>query len=500
MALLRQFPGFVVLLLAFAGLMLVPAFHAAHLRNWPVARVFLDHALFLGLLGLILGYATMNRVPRRPTLYHLLTILLTFLLIPLALALPVQALVPGLGFGRAYFEMLSCLTTTGATLLDRVRLLPEPLHLWRALVGWMGGLIVLISAFAVLAPLNLGGFELLQAGSSHLEARRGTTLPETCRRAIGFTRTIAPLYALLTGGLALVLILAGDRPFIALCHAMGTLSTSGISPVGGLAGGRSGPVGEVAIALMLLTAVSPRILGFGSGGLRLPSLADPQVQLMLITVLGVTLVLFLRSFLGAAGIDRQDNILAALRALWGGLFTSLSFLTTTGYESRDWRTMQLWSDLPAPGTILMGMAVMGGGIATSAGGVKLLRLFALYRHGLREMDLLIHPSAVLGRGPGDRLLSTDAARIAFIFLLLFLIGIALVMIALAATGLDFQSSLAAAISGLTTTGPLLQMLGNGLHYADLTGPALTILGAAMIVGRMEVLVIVALFNPALWRR
>lgn len=230
MALLRQFPGFVVLLLAFAGLMLVPAFHAAHLRNWPVARVFLDHALFLGLLGLILGYATMNRVPRRPTLYHLLTILLTFLLIPLALALPVQALVPGLGFGRAYFEMLSCLTTTGATLLDRVRLLPEPLHLWRALVGWMGGLIVLISAFAVLAPLNLGGFELLQAGSSHLEARRGTTLPETSRRAIGFTRTIAPLYALLTGGLALVLILAGDRPFIALCHAMGTLSTSGISP------------------------------------------------------------------------------------------------------------------------------------------------------------------------------------------------------------------------------------------------------------------------------
>ena len=87
---------------------------------------FLDHALFLGLLGLILGYATMNRVPRRPTSHHLLTILLTFLLIPLALALPVQALVPGLGFGRAYFEMLSCLTTTGATLLDRVRLLPEP--------------------------------------------------------------------------------------------------------------------------------------------------------------------------------------------------------------------------------------------------------------------------------------------------------------------------------------------------------------------------------------
>lgn len=221
---------------------------------------------------------------------------------------------------------------------------------------------------------------------------------------------------------------------------------------------------------------------------------------MLIAVLGVTLVLFLRSLLGAVEIERQDNLTAAAQAVWGGLFTTLSFLTTTGYESRDWRTMQLWSDLPAPGTILMGLAVMGGGIATTAGGVKLLRLYALYRHGLREMDLLVHPSAVLRRGQGDRLISTDGARIAFVFLLLFLISIALVMIGLAATGLDFQSSLTAAIAGLTTTGPLLQTLGNGVRYGDLDGAALAILCIAMIAGRMEGLVIVALLNPALWRR
>ena len=81
--------------------------------------------------------------------------------------------------------------------------------------------------------------------------------------------------------------------------------------------------------------------------------------------------------------------------------------------------MQLWSDLPAPGTILMGHGVMGGGIATSAGGVKLLRLFALYRHGLREMDLLIHPSAVLGRGPGIACSRPTRPALRFIFLLLF---------------------------------------------------------------------------------
>ena len=159
---------------------------------------------------------------------------------------------------------------------------------------------------------------------------------------------------------------------------------------------------------------------------------------MLITVLGVTAVLFLRSFVGAAEIDRQDNLVAALRAIWGSVFTVLSFLTTTGFVSEDWRATQLWSDLPEPGIILLGVAVMGGGIATTAGGIKLLRLYALYRHGLREMDKLVHPSSVGRRGQGDALISRGGARIAFIFLMLTLIALALVMLALAATGLSFQ--------------------------------------------------------------
>ena len=127
-----------------------------------------------------------------------------------------------------------------------------------------------------------------------------------------------------------------------------------------------------------------------------------------------------------------------MRAIWGSVFTVLSFLTTTGFVSEDWRATQLWSDLPEPGIILLGVAVMGGGIATTAGGIKLLRLYALYRHGLREMDKLVHPSSVGRRGQGDALISRGGARIAFIFLMLTLIALALVMLALAATGLSFR--------------------------------------------------------------
>jgi trk system potassium uptake protein TrkH len=217
-------------------------------------------------------------------------------------------------------------------------------------------------------------------------------------------------------------------------------------------------------------------------------------------VVGVTFVLFLRSFVGAVEIERQDNLVAALQAVWGSLFTVLSFLTTMGFESRDWRTMQIWSDLPDPGTILLAVAVMGGGIATTAGGVKLLRLYALYRLGLREMDKLIHPSTDGRRGQGDRLISEGGARIAFVFLMLFLVALAVVMIALAATGLGFDRSLALSVAALTTTGPAIGVLGDGGGYADLPAAARVVLCLAMIVGRMEALVIIALFNPVYWRQ
>ena len=258
--------------------------------------------------------------------------------------------------------------------------------------------------------------------------------------------------------------------------------------------------GEVAIAVFLLPAVSLRGFGVLSRRRIGPRFSDPQIQLMLISVVAITLLLFLRSFAGATEVDRQDNLVAALRAVWGSLFTVLSFLTTTGFESQDWRTMQLWSHLPDPGIVLLAVAVMGGGIATTAGGVKLLRLYALYRHGVRELVRLIQPNALGRRGQGDQLISANGARVAFIFLMLFLIAIAVVSYGLALTGLGFVRSLGVAISGLTTTGPAMQVLGDGGVYRELTAAGRAIFCAAMIVGRMEVLVIIALFNPVYWRQ
>ena len=499
MTTLRQFPALAILTLIASGLMIVPALHAARAGHPEIAKVFLVHGALFAVVGGLVGLALANRRPRHAARYHLTTILLTYLALPVMLATPLAALAPGLGIGRAYFEMLSSLTTTGATVIKAPNLLPESLHLWRALIGWVGGFMVLVATFSVLAPLNLGGFEIREREDLRLTSRRGGTIEEASARGLRICRSIGPVYAVFTGILSLLLIAAGDRPFVAVCHAMATISTSGVSPVGGLEGGTSGRLGEMAIGLFLLAAISHRSLTFTLRRGERPRLNDPEVRLMLISVLGITLLLFLRSFAGAAEIARQDNLLAAVRAIWGSLFTVLSFLTTTGFESRDWTTMRLWSDLPDPGTILLGVAVMGGGVATTAGGIKLLRLYALYRQGQRELDLLIHPSSVWPHGQGEFAITARGARIAFVFLMLFLSSVAMAMIALTLAGLTFEQALALAIAAMTTTGPAIRTLGGGLAYADLPDAALAILGATMIVGRIEPLVLIALFNPAWWR-
>ena len=497
---IRDFPAFAILLLVASTLMLIPAVFAAQMAEWRVARVFLLHAMAFAVLAVILGIATLNRHGRGPARYHLATLLLTYILMPVVLGAPMVSIIPGLGWRGGYFEMLSCLTTTGATLFDQPRLLSDPVHLWRSLVGWIGGFMTLVTAFAILAPLNLGGFEIRQTTRGGTAARRGSAGDDASQRVLQSARLILPAYAGFTGILGLLLIFAGDRPFVAICHAMAVIATSGISPVGGLAGAQSGRLGEMALFAFLLLAVSHRTMSFRPRRGERPGLSDPEVQLMLIATLAVTTLLFLRSFIGATEIERQDNITAALQAIWGSLFTTLSFLTTTGFESRDWLTMQLWSNLPSPGTILLGLAVMGGGIATTAGGVKLLRLYALYRNCIRELDVLVHPSSVPRYGRGSNLISPGGSQIAFIFLALFIVTLGLVMIALSATGLSFERSLTLAVAGLTTTGPAIRTLGDGLGYAALSESARMILCFAMIVGRMEALVIFALFNPAFWRR
>ncbi|WP_347309770.1 TrkH family potassium uptake protein [Defluviimonas sp. SAOS-178_SWC] len=495
---------FMVILMGIGALaMLLPAVHALTVSDHAVARAFFYSGMLFLMLSALLGIATAANRSGNPSRSHLLTLLGTFTVLPLMLAVPFAEAVPDTTLYNAWWEMVSSLTTTGASLFEPGRL-PPSVHLWRALTGWMGGFFVLVTAVAILAPMNLGGFEVLSgapAGQGVIAAGQAARGVAPSERLWRHTKTLFPAYAGLTLALWIGLILAGDTALVAACHAMSTLSTSGISPVGGLSGSRSGAWGELVILVFLVFALSRRLYPSGrtlrnTSGLFL----DPELRMSLLIVTLVPALLFLRHWVGALEVDEVKDTAAAIRALWGTIFTVLSFLTTTGFESIDWTEARDWSGLATPGLILAGLAVIGGGVATTAGGVKLLRVYALYRHGEREIERLVHPSSVGGAGAQARRLRRQGAQMAWIFFMLFALSIAVTMLALALTGLDFVASTTFAVSALSTTGPLAAVAAEApLPWSELNGAARAVTAAAMVLGRLETLAIIALLNPDFWR-
>jgi trk system potassium uptake protein TrkH len=501
---LLDLPFLVILVGLGAAAMLLPAVHAAAVADHATARSFFYSGLLFLVLFAFIAIATSNRPVRQQGRNHLLALVAAYTVLPVMLAVPFHDAVAPTRFLNAYIEMVSAFTTTGATLYEPARL-PASVHLWRAQVGWMGGFFVWVTAVSVLAPLNLGGFEvrasrgLGQGAAAITQIARVANTAERLRR---FTLQLLPVYLGLTAILWFGLVFAGDSPLVALCHAMSTLATSGISPIGGLEGASSGLPGEALILLFLALALTRLTYAREErpeGWRSIP--ADPEFRLGLSIVGAVAVLLFLRQWSGAFDRAGERDVTTGLEALWGNLFTVSSFLTTTGFVSSDWDVARIWSGLEAPGLILMGLAVFGGGVGTTAGGVKLLRVYTLYIHGRREIDRLIHPSSIGGSGPVARQLRRQGAAVAWIFFMLFALSIVLVMSALSLTGLGFEASLVLTIAALSTTGPLVEVAGGAALRLDLLSDAAKVIFAAgMVIGRLETLVLVALLNPEFWRR
>lgn len=501
---LRNQPLFLMLMGIAALSMYVPAIHAAVLRSHSEARAFFYSATLFLLIVTLVGLALSARTRKRGEMGNLLALFACFSLLPLMLSVPFYEAVQTTSFLNAYVEMVSSLTTTGATLFDADRLSPTQ-HLWRAQVGWMGGLVMWVAAAAILAPLNLGGFEVtstVEPGHGD-ELDRGLDMADPQKRILRVTAQLLPIYAGLTVALWIMLVISGDLPLVGLCHAMSVMATSGISPVGGGHLGQSGIVGEMVMALFMLFALSR--LTFSSDTVttaRRGIHQDPEFRLGLLLVIGVPALLFLRHWVGIYDFQSGSGggFMLGLHALWGGVFTTLSFLSTTGFVSADWTTAQVWSGLGSPGVIFLGLALIGGGVATTAGGVKLLRVWALYLNGLREMERMVHPSSV-GRASGySRRIRKQGAYIAWIFFMLFAMSLSALTVAFAGLGLNFENAIIMAISALSTTGPLIQFAPEApINLLTMGDGAKAVFCAGMILGRLEMLAIIALLTSDVWR-
>lgn len=496
-----------VLLLGLAGLaMLLPAGHAIVMRDHGLSRSFLYMAVLVLVFAGMLGLARANSVPRNVARNHLISLAFAYVFLPPILALPlIQRAAGGADFGAATFDMLSAFTTTGAVVLEGP--LKPTVQLWRAVVGWLGGLFALVMVFSVLAPLNLGGIEVETGripGRAGAAAQQIARVADPSERMARFAAGIFPIYGGLTLVLWILLSIAGEDSFVALCHAMAVLSTSGISPlVGGVASGQGGWIAEVVMAAFLLFALSRRPLLWLLGHRRgMDTVQDPELGLGL-GILGIVAgLLFGLHLVNAMMLGHGGDFGSALAALWGLLFTLLSFLSTTGFVSTYWADLPDWSGLMPPAMVLWAMAIVGGGVACTAGGVKLLRVYALLRFGRDELDRLVHPNSVASRvvTGGSRASALQGTVMAWVFFMIFALSIVAFIAALTIFGMSFDESLVLTLSALTTTGPLVdQSDGIAAGFSALPGPAQVVLGIAMVVGRLETLAILAILLPENFR-
>jgi trk system potassium uptake protein TrkH len=499
----------VLLLLTLAVGMLLVSLFAFLSNDKTAAMTFLYGAIASMVIAAVAEVVLRKRfgdVARR----GLVLLLATYLFVPAIASIPLIGLRSVGDFSAAYFEMASALTTTGATIFHNLEIVPDAVILWRSMLAGFGGLLSLVAALAILAPLSIGGFEV-----DHMIDRRAQTMTyaflcasEGARsqgvesRIRWALRLLLLPYMVLMVACTFALAASGVPVFEAVCLALGSVSTTGFVPVaGGVA-----VYNSLVVELILILTIVPAAIGVSThaAGLRHGTgyyIRDPELRYMAILVFAIVALLFLRHWIGAIETRSTDEIEGALTALWGTFFMALSFVTTTGFESASWEGATEWSGLKTPGVALMGLAIIGGGAASTAGGIKLVRAAVLAKHSMGELRRLARPSSVQPIFSGRRAVTFDALLIVWVFVMLYAITVAICSLALTATGMKFVEGLAGSIAAISNTGPLLPLISGGEGgYAAYSPLARYILCLAMVVGRMETLAVVALFSFSAWRR
>ena len=440
----------------------------------------------------------------------LVLILAFYIFGPAIAAIPILGLRAVTDFSAAYFEMASALTTTGASIFWNVDDVPASVILWRSMVAGFGGMVCLVSALAILAPLSIGGFEV-----DHMIDRRAQTMTyaflcasEGARtrdmeaRVLWALRLLFVPYLVVMFLCSFALAADGVPPFEALCLALGSVSTTGFVPTADGVAGYGSVVTELILVMIMIPAaigVSAHVNSIRNGARTY--ISNPELRYMAMLVLSVVLLLFLRHWVGAIETQSTDELRGAFSALWGTFFMAISFATTTGFESTAWEGATEWSGLKTPGVALLGLAIVGGGAASTAGGVKLIRAALLAKHSMGELRRLARPSSVQPIFSGGRTVTFDALRVVWVFVMLYALAAAICALGLTATGLKFVDAFAGSIAAISNTGPLLSLItGEEGGYTAYSPAARYLSCAAMVVGRMETLAVVALCSVSAWRR
>jgi trk system potassium uptake protein TrkH len=413
-----------------------------------------------------------------------LLVTLAWVLMSASAAVPLLIALPELGVTDAYFEAVSGLTTTGATVLTGLDNLPPSINLWRHTLHWFGGIGIIVLAVAVLPLLGVGGMALYRA-----EAPGSIKDEKLTPRITQTAKALWLTYAGLTLLALIALRVAGMDWFDALCHAFSVVALGGFSTHDASIGHFDSPAIEFVLLLFMLVSMVNFARHFTAVRTRslMPYRKDPELKTMLV-ILGFSVIVI-------ATLLVVDGMYAPLEALRHAVFNVVSVATTTGFSSENY---DIWPIFAPVWMLFLSCIICATG--STGGGIKMFRTLLLARQALREMKQLVHPSAVIPVRIAGQVIPERIAASVLAFIFLYFQTVAVLSFLMLLTGLDLVTAFSSVVASVNNLGPALGPTGAAGNYAVLSDVQTWICIVAMILGRLEIFGVLVLFTAAFWQK
>jgi trk system potassium uptake protein TrkH len=474
-----------LLLLVFSLCFLLPVATAILYLEPAAIRAFIAGGGVCAALGLLIRLATRRyRSELKPRDGYLL-VTLSWLALAATAAVPLLLLLPGLSFTRAFFEAISGLSTTGATVLTGLDQLPHAVNIWRHALSWLGGLGIIVMAVAILPLLGIGGMQMHRA-----DAPGPIKDAKLTPRIMQTARLLWLVYSGFTLACALALRMAGMNWFDAICHAFSVLSLGAFSTHDASIGYFNSPLIESVLGIFMLIAAmnfTTHFLALRKGETATYG-RDPEAKWMLVWISASCALISIHIWLSGVYPDYATVARYVL-------FNVISLATTCGLYTTDYGRWPVF----APMWMLF-LGCLCASTGSTGGGIKMFRSLVLAKQSSREMFTLVHPQAVAPLKIAGQIVPNRVVYSVLAFIFLYFMTIVVLSFALLASGLDLISAFSAIIACVNNIGPGLNVVGPGSNYGALGDFQLWICAIAMFLGRVEIFTVMVLFTAAYWRK
>ncbi len=421
-----------------------------------------------------------------------------FLLVPLAwvtvaafCALPLYYAEVNLRYTQAYFEAVSGLTTTGATVMVGLDNAPPGVLLWRALLQWVGGLGIISMGILILPMLGVGGMQFFKGDTGESSEK---VLPRVSQ--VGYA--IATIYLILSVACAILYWAFGMTAFDAICHSMSTLGTAGLMNYDSSFGYYNSPALETICIIFMFAGGLPFLAYYKASKNGISSFwKDSQIRFFFYMLFGA--ILTITGWLWLVQPERPELYVngdfSVLQALRYTAFNLTSLMTTTGFTTIDYG---LWGSFVI--VIFLICTFIGGCTGSSSGGLKVFRVQVLYQIAKAQMNRLVNPHGVFKAQYNHKNMPDTIVGSVLSFSFLFVCTLMLVIVMLTATGIDFLTAVSTAVATLSNAGPGFGHIAGPVgNYSSFNDIQVSLYSLSMLVGRVEVFVFFVLFNKHFWR-